>query len=144
MKVECGFPGYPMQLEALGPRLGVQIGFDLTFRPNQGAEPDIPEQLLSALVDTGASRCFIDMDVALAHRLPIVDREDVVGAFGASEVNVYLGQLRVPSLSFTVYGQFAGADLTGLGCAALIGRAPILSRYEMNYVGATGSVTLER
>lgn len=144
MRVECGFPGHSEHLEVFGPRLGIQIGFDPTYRPSQSDKPDLSEQLLSALVDTGASRCFIDTSVALANRLPIVDREDVVGAFGGNQANVYLAQLYVSALSFTVYGRFAGADLESLGCAALIGRAPILSRCQMHYDGTTGSVTLRR
>ena len=127
----------------MGPRLMVQIGFDPAYKAGAGMAPDIPETPFMALVDTGASLCFVDTNFALANGLPLVDRERVIGAFGASDVNVYLAQMHIPHIPFTVHGRFAGADLSGLGCIALIGRAPVLTRCRMVYDGPSGSVSLE-
>ena len=58
---------------------------------------------------------------------------------------MYLGQLVIPELDdYTVYGRFAGVDLSGLGVAALVGRWPVLARCVMSYDGRSGSVVLER
>jgi hypothetical protein len=58
-------------------------------------------------------------------------------------VNVYLAQVHVPSLAFTIYGAFAGVDLAAGGQAhrVLIGRT-FLQNLAMVYEGLTGSVKL--
>ena len=97
MIVDCGFDGHPVVLEHFGPRLQVRIGFDRAFDVAAKVAPDLSVPTVSALVDTGASVCFIDDDYALANNLPVVDRDDVVGAFGTATVNVYSGQMHIPN-----------------------------------------------
>ena len=47
-----------------GPSAMVQIGYDRTFRPDQGKTPILPSRMRWALVDTGAFVSFIDSDLA--------------------------------------------------------------------------------
>lgn len=65
------------------------------------------------------------------------------GAHGAKEVNMHLAQVHVPSLGFTIYGEFAGVDLRagGQSIDALIGRT-FLKRFKMIYEGTTGNVEI--
>ena len=140
--VQCGFPNQPALLVSRGPVLAVKIGFDPSFHPDR-PPANVVDRILPALVDTGASECFIDNQVAIDHQLPVVDQSVAVGAFGTSPVNLYLGQVVIPRLGdYTVYGRFAGADLSGLGVQALIGRWPVLSHCKMVYDGLSGSVVL--
>ena len=76
--------------------------------------------------------------------LPIVDRQRVAGAQGASEVNRHLAQIYVPELDWVVYGAFAGVHLTAGGQphVALIGRT-FLENFTLTYEGPTGRVTID-
>ena len=141
-QAECGFPGNPDQLLKFGPRVDVQIGLDVQALAAK-LHSSLPSKLWPALVDTGATECCIDSSLASALQLPIVDRRTVSGALGGGEVNVHIGQLRVPSLDHTMYGLFAGVHLVSGGqpYAALIGRT-LLRQYTMTYRGDTGSVIL--
>ena len=140
-KTDCGFRSASL-LTVMGPTLQVNVGFDPEFKPGHGS-PKLPEGQLPALVDTGASQSCIDNDLAMQLGLPIVDRKEVSGIHGKSEVNMYLAQVRVPSLAFTIYGTFAGVLLRAGGQQhfALIGRT-FLRNFSMYYEGRTGSVTL--
>jgi ABC-type uncharacterized transport system permease subunit len=97
----------------------------------------------SALVDTGASESCIDSLLAATLKLPIVDRRPVSGVHGSKEVNVYLAQIHVPSLNFTIYGAFAGVELKAGGQIhnALVGRT-FLRNFKMIYDGKSGDVTI--
>ena len=148
-ETECGFPniggvsGRDL-LVALGPTLIVNIGFDPNYNPQA---PSGPHTLgvtgLHALVDTGATESCIDNLLAAQLNLSIVDRRQISGVHGSKEANMYLAQVYVPSLNFTIYGAFAGVDLQAGGQvhSALIGRT-FLQRIKMVYDGPTGSVTL--
>lgn len=141
--VNCGFSGHPELLVTRGPTLSVQIGFDPRFRPESAARPDIPDQILAALVDTGATESCIDSEVAGELDLPIFDQRSVSGALGPGLVNMHLAQIYIPDLEITVSGRFAGVHLLAGGQrhSALIGRS-FLSYFQMNYDGQTGQVTL--
>ena len=141
--IECGYPGTPTNLEAVGPRLNILVGFDPTYRPSSNQPPRVPERPLSALVDTGADLCCIDSKLAISLKLPVLDHHFVAhGVMGSGDVNLYLAQIVIPELPFTVYGRFAGLELAELGCSALIGRAPVLTHCVMTYDGPSGSVQL--
>ncbi len=146
----CGFNSVPGGasgadlLVLLGPTLKVNIGFDPNFRfTNGGPIPVAGITGVDALVDTGASTSCIDNLVANQLGLPVVDRRPVSGAHGKHPTPIYLAQIHVPSLNFTIYGQFAGVDLVAGGQVhkALIGRT-FLQRFTMIYEGKTGTVTL--
>ncbi len=75
--------------------------------------------------------------------LPIVNRRPISGAHGSHPTNIYLAQIHVPSLKFTIHGEFAGVDLAAGGQVhkVLIGRT-FLRHFTMVYEGANGAVTL--
>lgn len=97
---DCGFSGRSL-LVRFGPTLSVQVGFDPGFRPERGRPPTLSPDVFPALVDTGAEECCIDNDLAAELDLPIVDRREIAGAHGSAFVNMYVGQVHVPSLRFT-------------------------------------------
>lgn len=75
--------------------------------------------------------------------LPIVDRRMVAGISGGQLANVYLAQVHISTLRYTIYGAFAGVDLKAGGQvhSALIGRT-FLSAFTMTYEGRTGTVII--
>ena len=147
METQCGFDHAPAGADLLamyGPTLLVDVGFDASYLVGQGKIPTPGIQNLQALVDTGASDCCIDGMLAITLELPIVDRRELAGAHGSREVNMHMAQIRVPSLNFTMYGQFAAVDLNGGGQkhVALIGRS-FLRYFTMSYEGRTGKVIIK-
>jgi predicted aspartyl protease len=149
-QTKCGFDNAPSVsggdlLIAHGPTLIVNIGFDPNFKSDSAPAPTPIAGItgLHALVDTGATESCIDSLLAAQLSLPIVDRRSVAGAHGARPVNVHLAQIHIPSLAFTLYGQFAAVDLIAGGQThyALIGRT-FLRSFTMVYEGKTGTVTL--
>ena len=144
----CGFQDGPERsaeqlLTTIGPTLGVCIGFDPSYRSGGNTPPLLPGTQHPALVDTGATESCIDSSLAVLLHLPIVDRKALSGAHGKDEVNMHLAQIVIPSLSWTIVGQFAGVHLRAGGQPhfALIGRT-FLRTFTMIYNGRTGSVTL--
>lgn len=148
-ETKCGFTSSSTAsgrdlLVAHGPTLFVDIGFDPLYNPTApSGRPSLAETKLWALVDTGATESCIDSDLAAKLQLPIVDRRRVGGVSGLKEVNMHLAHIHIPSLSFTLYGAFAGVDLIAGGQLhyALIGRT-FLQHFKMTYDGLTGCVTL--
>jgi hypothetical protein len=146
-QTKCGFDSGPAGsgqdlLVIHGPTLQVDIGFDPAFQPGTTI-PVSGVKAVPALVDTGATVSCIDDALAVSLNLPIVDRQPISGVSGRKEANMYLAQIHVPSLGFTIYGSFAGVDLIAGGQRhqALIGRT-FLRRFTMIYEGITGTVTL--
>jgi hypothetical protein len=145
----CGFNNTPGMsgsslLASFGPTLIVDIGFDPNFNPQVNFPPPIPGiRGVQALVDSGAAESCIDNLLASQLSLPIIDRRPISGAHGSHLTNIYLAQVHVPSLVFTIYGAFAGVDLLAGGQVhnALIGRT-FLRHFTMVYEGRTGTVTL--
>ena len=145
----CGFqtlgnlPG-SSRLVFYGPTLIVDIGFDAAFHPGSNLRPTLAGKDLGALVDTGASESCIDGALAMQLQLPIVNQRQMAGVHGARMMNMHLGQIHVPALNFTVWGEFAGADLAAGGQPhrAILGRT-FLRHFKMIYDGSTGLVTIE-
>jgi predicted aspartyl protease len=122
----------------------VDIGFDPNWLSAINAPPPIPAlRGVHALVDTGATESCIDDAVAQQLQLPIIDRRQVSGVGGLHEVNMYLAQIHIPPLKWTIYGEFAGVNLLSGGQqhVALIGRT-FLHNFTMIYQGGSGSVTI--
>jgi hypothetical protein len=145
---QCGFPAvgvvHPRDLLVThGPTLLVDIGFDPAYAPAPGNIPNLAEKGLAALVDTGAFASFIDNDLAKKLKLPVVDRQHISGSAGRHEVDVYLAQIYVPSISYVVYGRFGGVGLAAGGQrhGALIGRM-FLQAFKLTYDGISGAVEL--
>ena len=141
--VDCGYPANPDLLAEIGPALEVSIGCDPDYVDDRHGVPRPQVTEMLALVDTGASECFIDASLAAVLKLPIVDRQTVTAAHGLADVNVYLAQIHVPALDQVIEGYFAGVQLLpGMSSfVALIGRS-FLREFTMSYEGRTGRVTL--
>src|SRR5713226_10749635 len=106
VQTKCGFNDGPVVkgcdlLVQLGPTLYVDIGFDPNFKLGQCA-PVASLTQMRALVDTGATECCIDSLVASTLKLPIIDRRVVAGISGTHVTNMYLAQVHVPLLRFTI------------------------------------------
>jgi len=148
--VECGGADQAGQwhrdlLVDRGPSLYVDIGFDPTYDPDRPSKaPQAGVKNVWALIDTGAVESFIDNGLALSLALPIVDRVQLAGISGRHLASVYVAQIHVPSLAFTIYGRFAGVDLLAGGQThtALIGRT-FLANFKMTYDGRLGRVVLQ-
>jgi predicted aspartyl protease len=146
---ECGFSDIPGgatgadNLVQWGPTLLVDVGFDPNYNSSSTTPPVPGKTELQALVDTGATESCIDSLLAAQLNLPIVDKRMTAGAHGAKEVNVYMAQVRIPSLDRTIVGSFSGVDLLAGGQAhsALIGRT-FLRHLKMTYDGPSGKVQL--
>jgi hypothetical protein len=132
-------------LVSIGPTLKVDIGFDPSYDGrNPRRTPDLPMRNVWALIDTGATDCCIDSDLAMQLQLPIIDQRTYSGISGPMSVNMHLAQIHTPNLNFTFYGSFAGVNLSGGGQrhAVLIGRS-YLRHFIMTYDGSTGAVVLD-
>ncbi len=145
---DAGFEDSPNRsprqaLTHFGPMLRVQVGFDWAYEPGHSLSPQLPEDLLPALVDTGAIESCIDSVLAQRLQLPIVDHDTISGAGGEFETDIYLAQIYVPPLNMTLYGGFAAVHLNfgGQPYSALLGRT-FLQNVTMSYEGRTGVVLI--
>ena len=145
LQVECGFPDNLDHLVRFGPTLNVLVGFDPRYRLDSTDPPELPITEHHALIDTGAQESCIDCDVAAALDLPVVDESLVSGVHGPASVNVHLAQIQIPTLKYTIYGQFCGVHLHAGGQphSALLGRT-FLRELTMVYHGKSGSVRIQR
>ena len=131
-------------LALFGPTLLVDIGFDPGYRVQVPVMIPVPSvRGIEALVDTGAAESCIDSFLSSQLNLPVIDRRPIYGVGGQQETDIYLAQIHVRSLGFTIYGAFAAVDLAvgGQRHQALIGRT-FLRNCTMIYEGRTGSVTI--
>lgn len=145
--IDCGYagPGAVSRLSIFGPTVLVDIGFDAAWNRNysSGSIPVPGKRDVPALIDTGAQESFIDRDLASALTLPIVDRQEIAGSTGRQEVEVYLAQIHVRDLFFTIRGRFCGCIIEEDTYKVLIGRS-FLEHFLLSYDGCTGRVTLSR
>jgi hypothetical protein len=146
---QCGFNNIPggasgnELLVAYGPTLLVDIGFDPNFKVGVPSVPTPGITDIRALVDSGATESCIDSLLATQLNLPIIDEKTFSGIGGKHLVKIHLAQIHVPSLNFTIHGQFAGVHLEAGGQwhKVLIGRT-FLQRCVMTYDGPNGTVKL--
>lgn len=143
--IRAGYEGRPERLVSVGASLSVQIGLDLSFCSDSGAPPQLPDTLYSALIDTGANINAIDLALAESMALMLAEQRNMAGVHGRQETNLYLAQIYVPALDFTIYERVAGVSLSAARQphAALLGR-PFLRHFTMTYDGPAGLVTLSR
>lgn len=148
LSTRCGFDDSPVaagheSLVTHGPTLNVKIGFDPLFTEHSIGAPSLPDGIVHALVDTGATESCIDSVLADYLQLPIVDKRSIGGVGGVHEVNIHLAQIYVPTLNFSIVGLFAGVHLRAGGQvhSALMGRT-FLRHFVMIYEGHTGTVTI--
>jgi len=95
-------------LENVGPTIQVTI----TYAPDGKEIPDNKIKVVDALVDTGATQTCIDNQLAIDLELPVVDVQQIGGAGGISEHNVYMAHVVIPNLDITQYGKFTGVNLS--------------------------------
>ena len=140
--VNAGFSN-PSDLIQYGPFVDVQIGFDPDYETRLRRRAQLPPEVLPALVDTGAQESALDVELADSLNLPVLDRRLIAGAAGLFETTVYLAQIYIPELDFTIVGPFDSANLAASGQPyyALIGRT-FLRHFNMAYEGRTGSVII--
>lgn len=146
-RTDCGYANNQFGRKLLvhyGPELGVLIGFDPTYKQDSNSAPKLRgSTTVAALVDTGARESCIDSELASELRLPVFDRRPVSGASGVREVDFHLAQIHVPTLRFTIMGQFAGLPLKASGFRQrAILRRSFLSYLKLTYDGPTGEVIL--
>jgi len=148
-EIDCGFKDLPTGVSGsqllinLGPTVKVDIGFDPNWKLHGGSVPIPAIKDIDALVDTGATVSCIDDSLAVQLKLPFHDEQPMAGVGGQHMAKMYIAQIHVPLLKFTIYGTFAGVHLAAGGQIhrALIGRT-FLTRFKMVYEGATGIVKL--
>lgn len=141
-EVDCGF-GNQSDLQRFGPTLSVMVGF---YPAVQGfRNPPALNNMVPALVDTGASESCIDAEMATQLNLPVVDTRRIAGVAGAFATNVYMAQVYIPVLDSTIYGRFAGVHLKAGGQPhrAIVGRL-FLMHHTMIYDGVKGIVILRK
>ena len=149
--IECGFGDSPKGisgqdlLSTYGPTIHVDIGFDKNWKMTIPPTIPIPSiRKVRALVDTGAGESCIDDLLAVKLKLPAIDKRPVSGSAGQHEAIMYLAQIHIPEIPFTIYGSFAGLHLRkgGQPHDALIGRT-FLRFFTMVYDGKTGAVKIK-
>lgn len=148
--VECGFPDTAglsgrQRLVAVGATLEVVVTLDPAYPTATPQTPADTETRVSALVDTGASACCIDVSLAEQLGLPVVDHRTISGIGGAVEVAIYRVQLQAPALRLRITGSMPGVHLAAgqQPHRVLIGR-DFLQYFTMRYAGPAGSVQIRR
>ena len=110
-EAECEFQG-PEFLFQQGPTLYADVGFDPGYRPGSTHRPNLQNNNIPALVDTGAFASCVDSKIAQVLNLPQIDHTvRVSGARGSHEHNMHLGQIYIPALDFTLWGRLIAVDL---------------------------------
>lgn len=163
---DCGFP--PIQvihgpqgpqivpgrqlLLLKGPTIAVEIGFNADLFHSDPAKvqqataaihAQPTQQLVEALIDTGAFDSAIDEQLAKQLQLPLIDHVDGSGIGGTEKFDVYLGHIRIAALGYIQYGRFMGVKLRAGNQPhqALLGRA-LFQAMLLVYDGRDGSVKL--
>ena len=146
--VECGFSardGYSgsQRLALIGATLEVSVSPAPPYQPDNPDRPAERETWVSALIDTGASSCGVDAELAERLRLPVVDHRTVSGIGGTVEVAIYRVRLRVPELNLQIIDTMPGLYLSAgrQQHRVLIGR-DFLRHFTMVYAGRSGSVKI--
>lgn len=124
-----------------GPTVFVDIG--LKSRAGPGAEPDLPEKRVKALIDTGAGGDCIDEDLARRLRLPIHDEGEISGVGGRHRAFIYTARIYVPGLKKLLFQPFTGVKLYQgeQWHRVILGRA-FLRQYTLAYDGRSGDVLI--
>lgn len=96
-----------------------------------------------ALLDTGSSVTAIDVAVADALQLPILNTEVITTPMGQAIQHAYPAQVAFPDgdLPDLLADDFIGADLRSFGVLMLIGRN-VLARWHVSYDGPEGVITV--
>lgn len=122
-----------------GPTVEVVVG----HVSGDGKPSDGPSETAFALIDTGAAESCIDSDLAAQLGLPVIDRQLIAGAGGASTHDVFLGHVAIPQLEIRQFGRFTGVNLAAGGQEhrVLLGRT-FLQNVVMIYDGLRAQITI--
>ena len=96
------------------------------------------------MIDTGASDCCVDIDLAEQLQLKKVDRDAVTGVTGERLiVDVYSARIRIEALDITLLDPCPGYPLRKMGSPfrIILGRS-FLYRVTMSYDGSSGRVQI--
>jgi hypothetical protein len=144
--IEAGFKNQDgtsniVKLLTYGPTITVVVG----HVPPQNIENSTVQQIksVSALIDTGASNCMIDTQLAKELNLIAVDKALVAGVNGSSEHLIYMAAILVPQLDIHQFGKFLAANLKdgGQDHEVLLGR-DFLANTVMIYDGVRAQITI--
>lgn len=146
MPINCGFVDAPQARALLayyGPTTLVNVGLDPTWAKDQPRAPKPDRTRIPALIDTGAQETCIDSALAVELGLPVINKRAVCGV-GQMEVDVYLAQIHIERLRYTITGGFAGIPLIANGVRepVCLGRS-FLRDCVLTYDGKTGDVNLD-
>lgn len=139
MSPELGFPGDPSRLVSDGIVIPVHVG------GGPAREIDGRGRYLSprrALIDTGATYCLVDVDLAQELKLKKIDRQTVTGVTGERlTVDVYSTRIRIDALDITLRDPCPSYPLRTMGgpFEVILGRS-FLRRVRMSYDGSSGTV----
>jgi predicted aspartyl protease len=150
--IEAGFVdnnGRPLKdnLLRFGPTITVTVATPLMPGniENPGEKKEEPKvKNVYALVDTGASSCMIDAQLATELGLIAIDKASVAGVSGQADHLIYMAAILIPQLDIhQFFGRFMAANLKSGGQEheVLLGR-DFLSNTVMIYDGIRAQVTL--
>lgn len=145
LEVECGFDSdyYRTgqdELELSGPTLSIRVE-----QVGRVAPAERKSGPCDALVDTGADKSCIDIDLAKKLELEICDTQTVNGVHGPQQTDYYAALIDIPGLSCMRIMHLAGLPLarSSFPHEFLIGR-DILRWFVLIYEGDTGRAVIRR
>ena len=128
-------------LRSQGPLIDVVLRNPINSHQLNELSPQyhLNSQEYTALIDTGASVNCIDNLIAKQLKLKVIDSRLMRSANNSGLTPIYLGQVFIPKLKETIFGEFYGADLSQSGQhhKSLLG-TPFLSNFIFNYDGPKG------
>ena len=131
----------PLALTASGPVIQAIIGPpSLATGPGQNLTSDPADQLVNALIDTGATASCVDEAFAIKLGLKVVDVWEVDGVAGTNQHNVYMAKLSVEDIGRRMNGRLIGVQLDEF-TPVILGR-DFLTGVIMIYDGVAGTVTI--
>ena len=121
-------------------RYGTTVEVTVSPLVHDGKRP--LKEVTHALIDTGAEESCIDERLARRLRMPVVDRQNLLGR-ESREHNVYAANIVVHDLELAVQGRFVGIDfiLEDIPQGVILGRT-FLEGVVMIYNGLKGEATL--
>ena len=139
MSLELGFPGNPGRIVRDGLLVEVHVG---QVRQLGATVQHLHAQ--TALIDTGARDCYVDVDLARELQLRKVDRQTVTDVTGKRlTVDVYSARIRIEALDVTLLDPCPSYPIKKM-CdpfGVILGRS-FLRRVTMSYDGSRGSVRI--
>jgi len=143
-RLECWRPDAPADVPATLVQVGPSVLVAVQAPALQDGVPPKTE-MRPALIDTGATECHIDYDLARTLELPVIDKQTLSGVAGPAEHDVVLGTILIAELAVSINGRFVCVNLKGGGSIheVILGRT-FLNGCVMIYDGHAGHITILR